>query len=204
MPTEKDIIRCESIFNEERTHRFLWKRIWSKDKPLAAVIMLNPCQADNIITDTTSSLVVNNVARLEHFGGVIVVNLFSILTSKLNFRWNSDADLNALENDSYIRKAAEECEQIILAWGRSADTNKRIQERTRKVLDILKPFQDKLVCISDGERSNLHPLTPSLRRHWNLEHLDLEEYVTSLTDDEEQASPKSDAEDAPRKEDDAK
>ena len=66
MINEKDTIRCESIFNDDRTHRFLWKRVWdSKDKPIACVIMLNPCIADNIITDITTGLVCNNVARLE-------------------------------------------------------------------------------------------------------------------------------------------
>ena len=88
--------------------------------------MLNPAQSDDIVMDTTSSLVVNNIARLERFSGaqsqrpwplpphtppnqkvsasiasaekgfsgVEVLNLYSLLTSKLNFRWNSDEDLN--------------------------------------------------------------------------------------------------------------
>ena len=61
MLTEKDTIKCESVFNEDRTHRYLWRRVWSKDKPVIMVIMLNPCHADNIVTDTTTALVVNNV-----------------------------------------------------------------------------------------------------------------------------------------------
>lgn len=105
MTLEKDTIKCEAIFNDDHSHRFLWKRIWNKDKPLAAVITLNPCLSDNIITDTTTTLVVNNIARLETYGGVVIINLFSQLTKKLNFRWNSDEDLNAPENDSYIEKS---------------------------------------------------------------------------------------------------
>ena len=31
MITEKDTIKCEAVFNEDRTHRFLWKRVWDKD-----------------------------------------------------------------------------------------------------------------------------------------------------------------------------
>ena len=69
MITEKDTIKCEAIFNDEHTHRFLWRRVWNKDKPMATVVMLNPCHADNVITDTTTALVVNNVARLEKYGG---------------------------------------------------------------------------------------------------------------------------------------
>ena len=67
MITEKSTIKCEAIFNDSHTHRYLWKRVWDKDKPIISVIMLNPCQADNIITDTTTSLVVNNVAKLQEY-----------------------------------------------------------------------------------------------------------------------------------------
>ena len=173
MITEKDTIKCEAIFNDEHTHRFLWKRVWNKDKPLACVIMLNPCMADTIVTDTTTYLVVNNIASLEKYGGVIVVNLYSLLTSKLQFRWNSDDDLNTTENDTYIKKAAEECEIVILAWGKSTGTNFRIAERATAVLNLLLPYKEKLHQISDGERSGLHPLTPSIRSAWILEEVTL-------------------------------
>ena len=75
MITDKDVIKCESVFSDDRSHRFLWKRIWDKDKPSVAVVALNPAHADNILIDTTTALIVNNVARLEHYGGVQIVNL---------------------------------------------------------------------------------------------------------------------------------
>lgn len=173
MTTEKDTIKCESVFNEDRTHRFLWKRVWNKDKPLACVVMLNPCMADNIITDTTTALVVNNVARLETFGGVEIVNLFSLLTPKLNFRWNSNEDLNAQENDTYIKKAAEECECVILAWGKSQDTNQRIADRAIAVISLLEKHKDKLHVITDGFKEQIHPLCPSVRSSWHLKRLEI-------------------------------
>jgi len=168
MITEKETIKCEVIFNEERTHRFSWKRIWNKDKPIVAVVMLNPCSADCIVTDTTTSLVVNNVASLEKYGGVEIVNLYSMLTSKLNFRWNSDNDLNHPENDNYILTAAKESEAVIVAWGRAADENKRIIGRVEQVMKLLEPFSEKLMCISYGENSGFHPLTPCVRSRWTL------------------------------------
>lgn len=168
MQIDKDTMKCEAIFNDERTHRFLWKRVWNKDKPLAAVIMLNPCLSDNIITDTTTALVCNNVARLEAYGGVVILNLYSQLTTKLNFRWNSDEDLNEPENDVYIRKMAAECETVILAWGKASDHTQRVADRASDVLEELKPFAKKLFLISDGDRSGLHPLTPSIRSQWQL------------------------------------
>ena len=168
MLIEKDNIKCESVFNADHSHRFLWKRVWNKDKPLACVIMLNPCIADNILMDTTTYLVVNNIARLEEYGGVAVVNLYSKLTSKLNFRWNSDEDLNDSVNNSYIRKSAEESSIVIAAWGKSGENNQRIAERVEAVLGILNEFEDKIYYISDGVRVGIHPLTPSVREEWLL------------------------------------
>ena len=176
MKIEKETIRCEAVFNEEHTHRYLWKRIWNEDKALAAVIMLNPCMADTIVTDTTTFLVVNNLAALERFGGMEIVNLYSKLTSKLNFRWNTDQELNEEENNRYIQQAAAECSEIIIAWGRADRSIQREEKRAREVLELLKPYREKISVISDGERKNLHPLTPAIRNQWKLESFDWTEY----------------------------
>ena len=170
MITEKDNIKCESIFNDTRTHRFLWKRVWDKDKPLACVIMLNPCLSDNIVTDTTTSLVVNNIAKLQDFGGVSIVNLFSILTPKLQMRSARDIDINDYGNDTYISKAASEASIVVLAWGRGAENNARISNRVDQVLELLSEQKEKLRVISDGKREGIHPLTPSCRHGWALEN----------------------------------
>lgn len=169
MITEKDTIKCEAIFNDERTHRFLWKQVWNKDKPLACVIMLNPCMADTLITDTTTFLVVNHIASLEKYGGVEIVNLYSMLTNKLDFRWNSDEMLNDQENDTYIKKSAEAGEIIILGWGTGAAANQRVASRIEAVMDLLKDHVDKMHIISDGNRKGIHPLTPTARARWILE-----------------------------------
>ena len=169
MTTEKETIRCETIFNEQHTHRYLWKRVWDREKPLAAVIMLNPCMADNIVMDTTTFLVVNNIARLERFGGVEIVNLYSMLTGKLKFKWYADEELTDTDNDVCIKKVAAECETVILAWGRAQDNNQRVAERVKQVLALLSNCQSKLYVITDGTRSGIHPLTPSLRSQWILE-----------------------------------
>ena len=75
--TEKSTIDCEALFDESRSHRFIWKRVWKKDLPIACVITLNPNSDDCFELDLTSMLILNNVYRLQKFGGVCVVNLFS-------------------------------------------------------------------------------------------------------------------------------
>ena len=173
MLNEKDTIRCESVFNDDRTHRFLWKRVWDKEKPLACVITLNPSLSTNLIMDTTTFLIVNNVTRLEKYGGVVIVNLYSVLTTKLNFKEEDADSFNDPTNDTYIVKAAEECEAVILAWGRSADSNQHISERAVEVFNLLVPYENKLYVISDGVRFGIHPLTPSARNAWHVEKVSL-------------------------------
>ena len=166
MINEKATIKCEAIYNEDKTHRLLWKRVWNKELPVACVIMINPCLADTVLTDTTTYLVVNNIARLGEFGGVTIVNLFSLLTPKLHFR--SEVDINDYSNDQYIKKAADEASVVILAWGKAADTHAKIYHRARQVIDLLSDQKEKLRVISDGKRVGLHPLTPSTRSQWLL------------------------------------
>lgn len=165
---EKTTVKSEAIFNEERTHRYLLSKVWDKNKPIACVIMLNPAMADNIIMDTTTALVVNNIARLEEFGGVEIVNLYSKLSTKLRFK-ETDEELNDKENDSYILKSVEASTKTIIAWGKASSSNPRIEERAMQVLNLLEKHKDKLYVISDGIRIGLHPLTPSVRSQWILE-----------------------------------
>lgn len=37
MKHEKETIRCEAIFNEGHTHRYLWRRVWNKATGQAAI-----------------------------------------------------------------------------------------------------------------------------------------------------------------------
>ena len=164
----KDTVKCESIFDSERMHRFWWKRVWDAKKPIACVIMLNACVADNVIMDTSTYLVVNNVANLEDYGGVIIVNLFSKLTSKLNFKWNGVEDYNLPENDNYIMKAAEESDIVVLAWCKGVANNNSIEERAIDVINLLDAHKSKMRVIYDGEKAGIHPLTPSVRNGWQL------------------------------------
>ena len=176
MLIEKDTIKAESHFSEDRQHKFLTKRTWNKDKPSLAVIMLQSGFSDNLVNDTTTGLVVNAVARLESYGSVQILNLYSKITNHLNFRYNSDEDLSPKENDDYILKSASECEKIVLAWGKTENTNMRVAERVLNVIELLTPYKDKLYCISDGKDSFYHPLFPGVRQGWQLSPVDISKW----------------------------
>lgn len=173
MITEKDTIKCETIFNDNKTHRYLCKRVWDKDKPCLGIIMLNPNLSNNLVNDLTTSLVINNVARLGEYGGVHILNLYSILTNKLDFVHNTDEVLNDKANDDYIEKSAQECSKVILAWGRTENNNQRIAARADEVRKLLLPYEDKLYYLTDGEKVNIHPLCTSVRTGWQLEKADV-------------------------------
>ena len=169
MITEKDTVKCESIFSDDKEHRLYFKKVWNKDLPLCTVITISPALADNIVLDTTVSLIQSNVARQERWGGFICVNLFTKISAKLQMRWSSDMQLNSYENDHFILKAAQESDTIILAYGRGAELNVRISNRAKQVIDLLEEHKEKFRVISDGEKKGIHPLTPSCRNHWILE-----------------------------------
>lgn len=170
MITEKATIKNEAIYSDDKKHRFIWQRVWDTKKPMACVIMINPCQGESMILDTTSSIVVNNIIRLGDYGGVSIVNLFSLLTPKLNFK--SLERLNDVHNDLYVKKAAEEASTIILAWGKSSNANAKIYNRAKQVLKLLEEHKEKFKIISDGEREAIHPLTPTARSCFNLVEAD--------------------------------
>lgn len=195
MITEKDTIKCEVVYDDSKQHRLLWKQVWDAKKPLACVVMINPCQANTLSGDTTTFLVVKNIVDLGDYGGITIVNLFSLLTPKLHF--TAPMVLNDKDNDSYIRKAAEEASVVILAWGKGADTNLRIAERARQVVTMLEPQKEKLRVISDGERIGLHPLTPALRSRWLL--ADPAEWLEAMKDSKTQTDNATDNPKKPKK-----
>ena len=195
MITEKDTIKCEVVYDDSKQHRLLWKQVWDAKKPLACVVMINPCQANTLSGDTTTFLVVKNIVDLGDYGGITIVNLFSLLTPKLHF--TVPMVLNDKDNDNYIKKAAEEASVVILAWGKGSDTNLRIAERARQVVAMLEPQKEKLRVISDGERIGLHPLTPSLRKLWLL--TDPTEWLEAMKESKTQTDSATDKTRNPKK-----
>jgi hypothetical protein len=103
--------------------------------------------SDNIVTDTTTSLVVNNVARLEDYGGVSIVNLFSLLTPKLQMRWVRDIDINDLENDKYIKKAAEEASRLAEEEARRQEEEARASALAAEEARILKEQREEELAL---------------------------------------------------------
>ena len=167
MQTESITMKTETIFSDDRRHRYLLRKEWDASKTSAAIIMTNASTADLLTLDYTTLYILNNLAKLE-FGSVDIVNLVSKMTTKLNVKENIDS-LSDEENINYILKSAERADRIIIAWGKLGENNKVVKQAQLKLLEQLRPFKDKLFVISD-DRGNegFHPLAPQIRFYWTL------------------------------------
>ena len=164
---QKSSLRTEAIFNDDLTHRYLLKKEWDRNKPRATIIMINPSTADETTIDMTTMNVVNNLNALG-YGAVDIVNMFSLITQKITMKYTME-QLVEKENDAYIEKSALKSDIVLIAWGSVGEGVRKIMNRQDELLEMLKPFNDKLHIICDPYRSKaLHPLCPKIKNHWRL------------------------------------
>ena len=166
MITEKNIMRTEAKFSEDRAYRYTLSKEWNNKKPKAMVIMNNPSSAGEVSLDLTTLYTINNLVALD-YGGCEIVNLYPKVTKKLNA---DDVDLREIEtSDKIIVETAEKVDSIIIAWGRVGEKSKAIEKRQNELLEKLQGFNDKLYIIGDDKGNELfHPLAPSVRFTWRL------------------------------------
>ena len=137
MLTEKGTLNTEVIFNERKTERYLLRKVWDESKPIVSLIMTNPSIADVVSVDMTTLYVINNLYRLDEYGGVDILNMTSQITSKVDTKNGITlSDTNA----EYILKSAETSDKVILAFGRIGENNKKIRLVQMKLIEKLQPL----------------------------------------------------------------
>ena len=172
MVTDKATMKTETIFSDDRSHRYLLRKEWDAKKPKATIIMTNPSTADILMMDYTTLYIINNLVRL-NFGAVDIVNLVSKPTTKLQVKQDMDDTMDSVNLD-YIVKSAEKSDNIIIAWGKLGENNKKVRDLQDDLLKHLKPFKEKLYEIADGHgHSGFHPLAPQVRFVWVLKKCEL-------------------------------
>lgn len=171
MITDRMTMKTETIFSDDRQHRYLLRKEWDAKKPRATVIMTNPSTADILTMDYTTMYILNNLAKLG-YGGVEIVNLVSKPTTKLKITEGFDSMSD--ENTNVIMKSAEKSDSIIIAWGKIGENNKKVRDVQNRLLSHLEPFRDKLYEIaSDRGDSGFHPLAPQIRFSWTLKKFEI-------------------------------
>lgn len=166
MLTEKSTLKTEAVFSKNKLYRYLLRKEWNNKKKKAMVIMINPSSADTLTLDYTTLYTLNNLQTL-NFGSVDIVNLFPLITDKLDL--NAVPQNEILFNNNFILNLAENVDSIILAWGKKGENNKKIFNAQQELINLLKKYLEKIFILGD-ENGNFwfHPLAPQVRFKWNL------------------------------------
>ena len=165
------ILTTTAEFSEDGKKRYLLTKTWDDKKPRLTIIMLAPSEASGIGLDNTTMLVLNNASRLG-YGAVSIVNLFATIGNLKD----CFAEENDKENLKYIDSTVQTADIVVYASGVGKATNKSFISRQKQVLDILKPYEDKLRCLSNSEGNARfqHPLSPAVRT-WYLSPMKVSE-----------------------------
>lgn len=181
MLTEKAILKTETVFSEDRHHRYLLRKEWDTKKPRATIVMTNPSSADLMTMDYTTLYIINNVVRLD-FGSVDIVNMVSKITTRLDVKNDIDSKADR-ENIDFIVKSADKADKVIIAWGKLGENNKKVRELQESLLETLSPFKEKLYIIaSNNGEDGFHPLAPQIRFSWVLKKFDIEAALPPKTE----------------------
>ncbi|MGF1516525.1 MAG: DUF1643 domain-containing protein [Nodosilinea sp.] len=146
-----------ATFDPTGRYRYSLERRWSSG-PTLAIIMLNPSRADGSLDDPTIRRCMG-LAQGWGFGAIAVVNLFAycsphprVLRQKV-LRQIDDAI--GPDNNAAVLSAAQQADQILLAWGNWGN----LGDRDRTVLTLLDPCRAKCRCLGHNRTGQpRHPL----------------------------------------------
>lgn len=162
----KSILRTESYFSDDNTHRLMLKKTWNSKKPNALIVTKYGNQRGDIKTDLTTNLIINNVSDMGMYGGIYLMNLFTNMNCNNNL--SEVEELNHTEADKYLQDAAKDSDVIILAWG---STNSMVYiERIKQIYQLFESQKEKLyMLVNPNSKEICHPLNPKSRNIWIIE-----------------------------------
>ena len=108
-------VRGTAVLSTDQTRRYLLTRRWD-DGPLMAWVMLNPSTADARTDDATITRCTRRARDFGAFGGIAVVNLFSLRATDPRALTNCPDPVGA-GNDSFIVRTCRTAVLVAVAWG---------------------------------------------------------------------------------------
>jgi hypothetical protein len=105
----------DALFDPSGDYRYLLRRSWDRNGPLAVFVMLNPSTADAHRDDPTIRRCMG-LARSWGFGRLEVVNLFGFRTPYPAVL-STVSDPVGPENDAHVLAAVARGETVVAAWG---------------------------------------------------------------------------------------
>ena len=141
-----------AIFDPTGAYRYSLWRQWDTRQPRLAFVMLNPSTADTETDDATIRRCVK-FARTWKFGALEVVNLFAFRATQPQIL-KQVVDPVGVECDRYLLAAADQAQQIVVAWGNGG----RLHQRDQIVLDLLASHK-AIYCLGMSQAGQpRHPL----------------------------------------------
>lgn len=115
----------KATFSPCRNHRYMLSRRWGHG-PTLCWVMLNPSTADAFRVDQTLTKCIGFTKRAGQFGGLVVVNLYSLRSTDPKALWTrSEADRIGPLGDQFIQSQAAGRSNVIAAWGAHGARNGR-------------------------------------------------------------------------------
>lgn len=138
-----------AILSNDRRYRYRLWRTWDASAPTVTFVVSNPNPNDELDRDPTCQACVDHAERWG-FGSLVVVALFALRSSNpAAFRHHPDPV--GPKNDEHLRRACEEANLVVAAWGDEGS----IRDRDREVLELL---DADLHCV--GLTPDEHPAPP--------------------------------------------
>ncbi len=105
-----------ATFDDRRHYRYRLSRVWDKSLPRIVWCLLNPSTATASASDPTLARVVG-FSRRWGAGAVEIINLFALRTSNPKDLKTTSLDPVGDRNDEAITIAAQETNEVVVAWG---------------------------------------------------------------------------------------
>lgn len=155
MPTKFTDPKPEAEF-DGTDYRYTWRYVWDPSLPSAAWLMMNPSWAGLNESDRTVDRVMH-FSREHDCGGVIVVNLWPLITPDSGVMWRAIRDLPPTKitaNKAAIARVGAEAAVRIVAFGLDAGRDHRAH-----VMDMVTAFGHPLLCLGTSDDGwPYHPL----------------------------------------------
>ena len=124
----------KAAFSPCRNYRYMLTRRWASG-PTACWIMLNPSTANASQEDATSRRVKSFTRSLEGFGGLTIVNLYSLRSTDPKVLWTrKEPERIGPLGDQFIREQAAGRTYVIAAWGTHGARNGRGHQVAKELL----------------------------------------------------------------------
>jgi len=106
-----------AVFNVEKDCRFLLWRRWKSQAKMITFIGLNPSTANENTNDPTIKRVID-FAKRWGYGGVYMINLYPLVTSKPKQLFGSSMRTDDISlNHSHSKRVIDKSEYVVFAWG---------------------------------------------------------------------------------------